>query len=466
MYTVLLGVVLSTGAQAQGNVYFGYPGYGYYGGGCYCAPYYAVPVAYPVAVPVVASRSEAEKTIANLRKRLKTLEEKFAQTEPQVKLTREALMELAGKVDKLDDHIKTTEPQFLQMLKEMNGRINGIEDTIKTKEPLVKAKLDELADRMKGVEGSIKGLEDATKPALRSLSSRVKKVETTLKKQEDDKKQAALDNLADQVKKLQESLSDRVKKVEDTLKEKSAGPGSPSAAVPPAPQANGLRSSLDHFIDRLKKVDVEMRDDAKVDAILDRLSRVEGALGADQQKLQSAIDALRSFSENVDKGFMSVNSRLRVLEDSQAKAPPVSKEPEIKKEPELKNEEEPKKVEEFNKGEEPRKTPEPKKDAAEDGFGFVPPPPTAMLIISVPAEAKVFLNGQATRSTGRVRSFNTPNLETGKNYSYEVRAELTRDGQTVTETRQVTFQAGGHVSVSFADLGDSSLTKLRTVRAH
>jgi len=406
MVTVLLGVLLSSGAQAPSNVYLGCPAYGYYGG-CFCAP-----CSYPV---VVAGPSAAEKAIKDLRKRLKSLEEKFAQTEPQVKLTREALFELAGKVDKIDDTIKTKEGQFLQLLKELGGRIDGVEDTIKTKEPLVKAKLDELGERLKG-------LEDSTKPALQKLGARVRKVETTLKDQEEAKKKAVIDDLANRLKKIEESQK-------------------PAPLSPPPPQAGGLTSSLDRFIDRLKKVDVEMRDDSKVQAINERLGRVESTLGAEQQKMQSALDALRSISENLDKGFLGVNSRLRELEQTAPKSAPAVKETEL----------------------EQKKTEESKD---EDGFGWAAPTTTALLTVNLPADARIFLDGKATAASGGVRAFVTPTLEKGKQYSYLVRAEVSRNGATVTEMRTVTFQAGSRVRVSFDDLGTDAMNRIRTVRAN
>lgn len=406
MVAVVLGMVLSAGAQAQGYTYWGYPGY--YG----CWGYgYPMPVAMPV---VVSSSSSSDKT----EKRMKALEAKAAETEKELKMTREALLELANKVDKIDDGIKAKEPQFMQMLKDLNGRVNGVEDTVRMKGA-------EFADKLKSLEASIKSLEDATKPAVQKLGARVGKVEALLKKQEEDRKAAII-----------EGLKDRIKKLEDELRER--GP----AAAPPA-----AKTALDNFINRLQRVQVEMRDNGQNAAILDRLGKVEGSLNLDEQKLQSAIDALRSLSENADKGFLNLSNRLRLLEETQKPMPPANGKigPELKKEEFL----------------------EPKKSGGadqkeEDGFGWAAPT-TAMVIVNLPADAKVFLNGKETQSTGSKRTYVTPRLQTGKDYSYEVRAELSRDGQTVTESRRVTFQAGSRVNVSFEEMGDNA--RVRTVRA-
>jgi len=48
--------------------------------------------------------------------------------------------------------------------------------------------------------------------------------------------------------------------------------------------------------------------------------------------------------------------------------------------------------------------------------------------------------------------FTTPNLDTGRAYSYEFRAEAIRDGKTVTRTRKVIVNAGQESTADFNDL--------------
>jgi uncharacterized protein (TIGR03000 family) len=79
---------------------------------------------------------------------------------------------------------------------------------------------------------------------------------------------------------------------------------------------------------------------------------------------------------------------------------------------------------------------------------------TALLSVSVPAEAKIFINGTATTSTGSERQYVSRGLTGGNRYDYEVRAEITRDGQTVTETKNITLTAGQQVNVSFSFEGN------------
>ncbi len=73
----------------------------------------------------------------------------------------------------------------------------------------------------------------------------------------------------------------------------------------------------------------------------------------------------------------------------------------------------------------------------------------ALLSVNVPAEAKIFVNGNATTSTGTQRQYVSRGLEAGNRYAYEVKAEIVRDGQTITETKNVTLGPGEQASLAF-----------------
>ena len=73
-----------------------------------------------------------------------------------------------------------------------------------------------------------------------------------------------------------------------------------------------------------------------------------------------------------------------------------------------------------------------------------------LLAVDVPADAKLFVNGQPTRSTGAKREFVSRGLERGASYTYEVRAEVIRDGQTVTETKKIDLRSGETARLAFA----------------
>lgn len=73
-----------------------------------------------------------------------------------------------------------------------------------------------------------------------------------------------------------------------------------------------------------------------------------------------------------------------------------------------------------------------------------------LLTVEVPEDAKIFVNGQPTTSTGERREYVSRNLELGFTYSYEVRAEVVRDGQTIQETKKVDLKAGETARLAFA----------------
>ncbi len=72
-----------------------------------------------------------------------------------------------------------------------------------------------------------------------------------------------------------------------------------------------------------------------------------------------------------------------------------------------------------------------------------------MLTVWVPYDAKVTVNGRETRSTGSRRQFISYGLKPGFSYKYVIRAEVVRNGQPQTDTREVTLTAGEITAVAF-----------------
>src|SRR5205085_4909973 len=104
--------------------------------------------------------------------------------------------------------------------------------------------------------------------------------------------------------------------------------------------------------------------------------------------------------------------------------------------------------------------------------GPIPPPPIkekskttelkiglnaapANVVVSLPANAELFANGQRTAQTKAERRFVTPELPAGQVFQYVFTAAIERDGKTVTETKQVEVVAGGSVRVEF-DFADAT----------
>jgi uncharacterized protein (TIGR03000 family) len=69
-------------------------------------------------------------------------------------------------------------------------------------------------------------------------------------------------------------------------------------------------------------------------------------------------------------------------------------------------------------------------------------PASAMLVVNVPENAKVFIDDKPTQSTGETRTYVSPPLPPTGEFHYTVRAEIVREGRTIATGKQVTVRAG------------------------
>ncbi len=72
-----------------------------------------------------------------------------------------------------------------------------------------------------------------------------------------------------------------------------------------------------------------------------------------------------------------------------------------------------------------------------------------LLVVNVPADAEIFVNGTKTSSTGTLRRFLSRGLSEGKAYEFVVRMAVDRDGEVEESTKVVTLSAGERSQVSF-----------------
>jgi uncharacterized protein (TIGR03000 family) len=105
----------------------------------------------------------------------------------------------------------------------------------------------------------------------------------------------------------------------------------------------------------------------------------------------------------------------------------------------------------------PATGPAPSKEKGKDGLGFQGPAP-ATIVVSLPAEAKLFVDDKPTVSTSAVRTFASPVLQLGKDFEYTLRAELVRDGQKLVSSKTVLVRAGqeSRVAIDFPALSVAS----------
>jgi uncharacterized protein (TIGR03000 family) len=81
----------------------------------------------------------------------------------------------------------------------------------------------------------------------------------------------------------------------------------------------------------------------------------------------------------------------------------------------------------------------------------------ATIVATLPADARLAIDGHPTTSTSGTRVFSTPPLEPGMEYSYTLTAQVVRNGTTQTVTKQVTVRAGEESRVTLEDPAASSV---------
>jgi uncharacterized protein (TIGR03000 family) len=66
----------------------------------------------------------------------------------------------------------------------------------------------------------------------------------------------------------------------------------------------------------------------------------------------------------------------------------------------------------------------------------------ATLVVNLPEDANLKIDGVATKAAAATRQFTTPVLARGQSYYYTLTAEIVRDGKTLAATQTVTVRAG------------------------
>jgi uncharacterized protein (TIGR03000 family) len=83
----------------------------------------------------------------------------------------------------------------------------------------------------------------------------------------------------------------------------------------------------------------------------------------------------------------------------------------------------------------------------------------AKVTVQLPPEAKLYIDDRPIKMTNQERrTFNTPWLERGQTYFYDVRVEVVRDGKTLSDSKRVLVRPGQEVKVSFPKLEAPVLT--------
>jgi uncharacterized protein (TIGR03000 family) len=91
----------------------------------------------------------------------------------------------------------------------------------------------------------------------------------------------------------------------------------------------------------------------------------------------------------------------------------------------------------------------PPKASMSNGATETAPAMPARIRVIVPADARIFVDGTPTSSTGTYRRFHSPPLDPGRSYSYKFSVRWNEAGKEVTQTRSVDVTAGANVDLRF-----------------
>ncbi len=80
------------------------------------------------------------------------------------------------------------------------------------------------------------------------------------------------------------------------------------------------------------------------------------------------------------------------------------------------------------------------------GYADAGPSP-ATLVVNLPADAVLTIDGSPTTSTSAERVFRTPALETGRDFEYTLEAKVLRGGEEKVLKQRVTVRGGQETQV-------------------
>jgi len=90
--------------------------------------------------------------------------------------------------------------------------------------------------------------------------------------------------------------------------------------------------------------------------------------------------------------------------------------------------------------------------AGKENQDEVAAPAPAHVVVKLPEDARLFVNDDPCPLTSATRAFDTPELKAGQPYHYTLRAEATRGGRVVSESKRVDVRAGQETVVEFGEM--------------
>jgi uncharacterized protein (TIGR03000 family) len=85
------------------------------------------------------------------------------------------------------------------------------------------------------------------------------------------------------------------------------------------------------------------------------------------------------------------------------------------------------------------------------------------VVVRLPADAKLFADGQATTLTGAERVFQTPDLAAGRDFQYTLKMEYVEGTETKSVSKQVVVRGGHRTVVDFGGATPDTVSSPVTV---
>jgi uncharacterized protein (TIGR03000 family) len=83
----------------------------------------------------------------------------------------------------------------------------------------------------------------------------------------------------------------------------------------------------------------------------------------------------------------------------------------------------------------------------------------ATIVVIVPTEATLYFDDEPTSQATSERTFTTPDLVSGRTYTYTARAEIKRNGTTFSESKVINVLAGETTRLAFGNLFPSVISQ-------
>src|ERR1700722_8207023 len=227
---------------------------------------------------------------------------------------------------------------------------------------------------------------------------------------------------------MENKLDQRIKPIEERLRELQRK--LERHAGDQKTEHDGLKKDHEGLkSDNSKKEEAFQSNGSKIDRLQGLVLKDIMSIQTKIDQIEDALKAEKALREKIEERLMKIEKKFPGAKEEMPNKDDIKEKDNGKEKDPLKD---------LNKGKDKDK--EMEKDKKDDAAGLVRiqmaklsvardavPAGQALLIVTLPANAKLYLNNLPTRSQGPMRSFVTPVLEPGATFTYTFRMELTQN---------------------------------------